>query len=97
MDRFVTGRYQTVNAWFDRLLDSSIFDFGKQCFEVIKLTEDEPTKVNKTAIAKIWQVFIMHRITDFWGDVPYTEAFGGNLFPKYDSQEIYLPRHDCST
>ncbi len=55
------------------------------------MTEDEPEKINKTAIAKIWQVFIMHRITDFWGDVPYSEAFGGNLFPKYDSQEsIYL-------
>ncbi|MBV6646634.1 MAG: SusD/RagB family nutrient-binding outer membrane lipoprotein, partial [Cyclobacteriaceae bacterium] len=62
-------------------------DFGSQCHQVIKLMETNPEKVNKTSIARIWKTFIMHRITDFWGDVPYTEAFTGNITPAYDSQE----------
>ena len=95
VDKFETGRYLTVDSWLNDYWTAAYSDFGKQCFEVIKLTEDEPSKINKTAIAKIWQVFIMHRITDFWGDVPYTEAFDGNLFPRYDSQEIiYLSMLD---
>ena len=26
-------------------------------------------------------------MVDMWGDIPYTEAFEGNLHPAYDSQE----------
>ncbi|MGB0525409.1 MAG: SusD/RagB family nutrient-binding outer membrane lipoprotein, partial [Flammeovirgaceae bacterium] len=50
---------------------------------------------DKKAITRIWRVFIYHRLTDFWGNVPYSEAGKGNsdrLFqPQYDTQrDIYL-------
>ncbi|HJT74579.1 MAG TPA: SusD/RagB family nutrient-binding outer membrane lipoprotein, partial [Chitinophaga sp.] len=45
---------------------------------------------NKLAIAKIFRVYIMHRITDLYGDIPYTDAVKGyttnNFTPKYDAQ-----------
>lgn len=53
-----------------------------------------PEFVNKRAAAKIWKVMLMQRITDLYGDVPYSQAnLGGTeglFLPKYDAQsEIY--------
>jgi len=57
---------------------------------VINRTQDDPQKINITSQARIWKVFLMHRMTDAWGDVPYEEAFQGlegNRTPAYDPQE----------
>ncbi|MEJ8758673.1 SusD/RagB family nutrient-binding outer membrane lipoprotein [Pontibacter sp. H259] len=44
---------------------------------------------NQIGVAMIMKAIIMKRVTDTWGDVPYTEAFKGleNLTPEYDKQE----------
>ena len=60
--------------------------------EMIRLTEDDPGDVNRLAVARIWKAYLYHRITDLWGDVPYSEALQANtddilLSPKYDRQE----------
>lgn len=90
VDRFETDRYITRNDWLTAYWGAAYSDFGMQCQQVINITSKNPEKVNKTAIARIWKVFIMHRITDLWGDVPYTEAFTGKITPVYDKQsEIY--------
>ena len=62
-----------------------------QIQEVIRALANNPEQVNKLSVARIWRVFIMHRITDLYGDVPYSEAGQGltnkNYTPKYDLQE----------
>lgn len=45
------------------------------------------------AIAKILKANYMHYLVDFYGDIPYTEAFkfSGNLSPKYDKgEQVYM-------
>lgn len=44
---------------------------------------------NYAAVAKILTAFSLATATDFWGDIPYSEAFLGieKLTPKYDRQE----------
>ncbi len=54
----------------------------------------DPTADADLAIARIQKVLIFSRLTDAYGDIPYTEAGKGYLdgirFPKYDKQsEIY--------
>ncbi|MFC4722634.1 SusD/RagB family nutrient-binding outer membrane lipoprotein [Geojedonia litorea] len=54
-----------------------------------------PTAATDLAIARIQKVLIFSRITDAYGDIPYSEAGKGFLegirFPKYDKQsDIYL-------
>jgi hypothetical protein len=47
---------------------------------------------NYDAVAAITQTFVFHRLTDFYGDIPYTEALKGseNFSPAYTPQsEIY--------
>jgi len=52
-------------------------------------------EVNTYAMAKVVRTYTLHRLTDMYGNVPYSEAGRGlngqeNWFPKYDSQqEIY--------
>jgi hypothetical protein len=58
---------------------------------VIKTLEDNGgANVNQLSIARIWRVYIMHRMTDLFGDVPYTDAVRGytenNFTPSYDEQ-----------
>jgi hypothetical protein len=59
--------------------------------EVIRAVSADPNNVNKLAAARIWRVYSFHRVTDLYGDVPYTDAGLGyveNLYrPRYDSQE----------
>lgn len=51
----------------------------------------DSSQTNKLAIARIWRVYIMHRLTDIYGDIPYSEAAKGyttnNFTPKYDAQQ----------
>lgn len=91
VDYFQTGRYISRNDWSTAYWNAAYSDFGMQAQQVIEVTTKNPDKVNKTAIARIWKVFIMHRLTDFFGDIPYTEAFSGDITPAYDTQEsIYI-------
>lgn len=50
----------------------------------------EPTAIVDLAIARVQKVLIFSRITDAYGDIPYSEAGKGFLegirFPKYDTQ-----------
>ena len=60
--------------------------------ELMLLTKDDPENINKYALARIWKVYIFHKITDLWGNVPYSEAINAIgdvkiLKPAYDSQE----------
>lgn len=100
---FPTGRYEaggTYDDWATSFWSASygayggganvgenVSNFGTNTQQVIDLTEDEPKRVNQTAQARIWKVFILHRVTDWWGSVPYFEAYSGNPRPAYDSQE----------
>ncbi|UBM59389.1 SusD/RagB family nutrient-binding outer membrane lipoprotein [Marinilongibacter aquaticus] len=59
---------------------------------VIEAVADDPTKVNQLAAARIWKAFLFHRLTDLYGDIPYTETAKAlsekNYTPKYDTQEF---------
>lgn len=60
---------------------------------LLQMTDNE-TDVNRHQAARIWKVFIFHRVTDLWGDVPYSEAWqlldeytDETISPAYDTQE----------
>lgn len=63
----------------------------KNVVDIIDKTNDKPEQANINAIAKIMRVMIGHRLTDLYGDVPYSEAgFGfskGVVTPVYDKQQ----------
>jgi len=61
---------------------------------VIKATKNNPALVNLLAAARIWRVYCFSRLTDLYGDIPYSQAGLGfdssNYKPAYDAQkDIY--------
>lgn len=62
--------------------------------KILKGQEDLPTGRTKLAIAKIYEIYLWQRMTDFWGDIPYSESALPEteiiITPKYDLQkDIY--------
>lgn len=59
--------------------------------DLIARTEGDPEQINRNLVARATRVLLFHRLTDLYGDVPYSEAGQGFtesiLQPKYDAQE----------
>ena len=75
------------SSLFDRNYPTSI----KSMVDILDKTEPSSNIHNVTLI---WWVATMHRLTDMYGDVPYSEAgkgfIDGNFRPQYDAQsDIY--------
>lgn len=69
-------------------------DVGKNLAEILRQTGPggfaEGKKKNTREAARILRAFNFHRLTDYYGNIPYTEAFKGitgTFFPKYDAQQ----------
>jgi hypothetical protein len=64
----------------------------KTLTHVVEETKDDPQAANTFAAAQIMRSFDLHRMTDIYGDIPYSQAGKGlagqeNWFPEYDPQE----------
>jgi len=84
-------KYLYIGSYSASLWERGYRNYVKDLVNLVEVTKDDPELVNYHAIARIWKVFAMHRITDHYGDVPYSEAGRGfldvNFNPKYDPQE----------
>lgn len=83
---FDSDRFTQVGRWA-RLAWGS---FYSQAAPQIKLVEDLASEGGLSigeAIAKVVRVNAYHRITDYWGPVPYTKFGNEELKVPYDSQQ----------
>jgi hypothetical protein len=88
-----SGDKYTYNAGYS----SSLFDraFEQQVRDIQDLINTLETTDRgddgMLGMAKIWRAVIFHRLTDMYGDIPYSQAGKGFLEgidnPKYDAQE----------
>lgn len=67
----------------------------KNVVDILEKTSGDQSAVNMNAVAKIMRVMVAQRITDIYGDIPYSEAglgfSKGIVTPRYDTQEeIYM-------
>ena len=92
---FTAGDRYVLNQGFASSLFTRYNGYLRDIVDLIERTKNDPTQVNINSAARIWRVYIVHRVTDLYGDVPYSEAslgfIDGNFEPKYDTQQsIYL-------
>lgn len=90
-----SGDKYTMNRGYASSLIDRYYGNAVKTIEdlLVQLDEDEEPEEMK-AITRIMRVFIYSRLTDLYGDIPYSEAgkavIDGTFFPKYDPQsEIY--------
>ena len=74
-------------AYWDRMFPNGVRDV----IDVMENWKDNSAYFAEYQIARIMKVFLFHRMTDLYGDVPYSEAgmgyYTGNGYPVYDTQE----------
>ncbi|MEQ9440527.1 MAG: SusD/RagB family nutrient-binding outer membrane lipoprotein [Cyclobacteriaceae bacterium] len=83
-------KYLYNNQYSGALFESAYPNYVKLLGAVLEQTKDDPTKGNVYGIARIMWVLGMSRLTDMYGDIPYSEAgrgFYDNTYsPQYDAQ-----------
>ncbi|MEO0468287.1 MAG: SusD/RagB family nutrient-binding outer membrane lipoprotein [Bacteroidota bacterium] len=80
------NNYQTTNEdWLAAYWNEAFGTYMRNIQDIIN--QEEGT--NLEAMAMIFKVMIMQRVTDMYGDIPYSEAFQGGTVPQpaYDTQE----------
>jgi hypothetical protein len=89
-----TENFESSNAPFEFFYGDAL----KNLSEVLRQTGpggyDEGNKVNMRNAARILRVLNFHRLTDFYGNIPYFEALKGMdgvFFPTYDKQSDIYP------
>ena len=85
---------ESASAPFENIYGDQL----KNIAEIFKQTGpggyDEGNKLNMRNATRILKVFLFHRLTDYYGRVPYFEANtatdteNGTKFPKYDKQAV---------
>ncbi len=83
---FNSDQFELVGGW----LNGAYRYFYQRAAPNIKFAEDSAEELGFTvenAMMKVWRVYAYHRITDYWGPIPYSQF--GNLESQvpYDSQE----------
>ena len=83
-DYSIDARY--IQGIWD-LTYSSLSNFNT----IIRKFENDPNRVNIVQMSKIWKVWLMLRLTDYLGDIPYSQAANAEATnPVYDTQkDIY--------
>lgn len=88
--KYVTSQVSQTYAAFSTGYTNEINEIGI----VIKTVTGDASKINLLAEAKIWRVYCFSRLTDLYGDIPYSQAglgYDSSLYkPSYDAQkDIY--------
>jgi len=95
LQTYWSGDKYLYNApYTDAYFETAYQNHVKEPEQIIALTKNDAAMSNQYNIARIWRVFAYHRITDLYGDIPYSQAAQGYLnnvyTPKYDrQQDIY--------
>jgi hypothetical protein len=84
-------KYMRNDGYASSQIDRDYPNTIKTIEDMLLQVEQEELPAEMEAIVRILRVFVFHRVTDLYGDVPYSEAgkaiIGDILAPKYDKQE----------
>ncbi len=82
-------KYTYIGSYSAAMWDRYYPNVVRNIQDLVARTEDSP---NKNAIARIWRVVFFNRLTDLYGDIPYSKAGLGALAP--DDPESKAPPYD---
>ena len=87
-------KYTWNRGYASSLMDRYYGNAVKSLEDILAQLDEEGAPGEMKAIARIMRVFVFSRLTDLYGDVPYSEAgkavLDGILTPAYDAQsDIY--------
>ncbi len=85
-------KYGYIGSYSAAMWDRYYPNISKNMEDLLLQTSEDPEDANLHAITQIMRVVMYHRLTDLYGDVPYTEAgrgfIDGITQPAYDQQSF---------
>lgn len=92
---YAGDKYMQNDGWASSYFERAYPDQVKYITDVARITKDNSYLANLYQISRIARVMIFQRLSDIYGDIPYSEAGLGysdrTFTPKYDAQQaIYL-------
>lgn len=86
-----TDRYNIEQSWMQEQWIATYIRSLPPIMSILAATNSDPEDKTLNDIARIWKAFIMHRATDLYGPVPYTQIGVDTTVILYDSQQsIYM-------
>src|SRR5690606_19754090 len=80
-------RYVIVQRWMD-IWPGTYVNTMPSLVSIIEQTQGKEPSMN--AIARVWKVYAFHRLTDYFGPIPYSKIGKDTSVVNYDSQkDIY--------
>ncbi|MBL7769631.1 MAG: SusD/RagB family nutrient-binding outer membrane lipoprotein [Flavipsychrobacter sp.] len=85
---FPTDRYVVVQNWMPSVWNPVYISSAPQLKTIMENTDPQSAE---NALANIWWVWMFHRVTDYFGPVPYFDAASGKTSVAYTPQDsIYF-------
>lgn len=88
-------KYTWNRGYASSLIDRYYSNAIKSLEDMLVQLDEEEAPEEMKAITRIMRVYAYSRLTDLYGDIPYTEAgqafISGILKPKYDAQSTIYP------
>ena len=81
---FNSDKYQMNQGWLDA--GWTLF-YPRDISNLVAIINSKYSSNNQKQIARIWKVFLFHRMVDFYGDIPYFNAGDPTKAEKWDSQQ----------
>jgi hypothetical protein len=81
---FPTDRYVIKQEWMPAAWNPVYISAAPQLKTIIEKTDE---KLAENAIAKVWWVWMFHRVTDYFGPVPYFDAANGKDAVAFTPQD----------
>ncbi len=88
-------KYGYISSYSAAMWDRYYPNIAKNIEDLLVQTAEDPADANLHHITQIVRVIMYHRLTDLYGDIPYSEAGKGFIEgitqPKYDVQSSIYP------
>lgn len=84
--KFNSDQFQEIAGWPNWWYNEFYGDTAPQLLFVEQFTEENDMPV-LNAVAKVWRVWMYHRVTDYFGPIIYSEFGSGETSVPFDSQE----------
>ncbi|HTE07419.1 MAG TPA: SusD/RagB family nutrient-binding outer membrane lipoprotein [Flavitalea sp.] len=93
-DKYNEDNFEVAEAPFQFMYTDQLKNIAEILYQTDEGGYDAGNKQNMRNAARILRVFLFHRLTDYYGSVPYFDALQArqkNFFPHYDKQkDIYM-------
>ena len=85
-------KYTYIASYSAAMWDRYYPNIARNIEDLLIQTAEDPADANLNAITEVVRVIMYHRLTDLYGDIPYSEAgrgfIDGITQPKYDDQSF---------